>query len=139
MLVTGRAPFQEASDSETLTMILDCKYILPSYISPECKDLISKMIIRSPESRIKLEEVINHDWLKNITNETSTQESSEDNDQSFLETKKADKSQKTKREDYTFLNNLPLIKREHLSKEENEKIIDSMVKGNISSKDEIIR
>ncbi len=55
MLVTGRAPFQEASDSETLTMILDCKYILPSYISHECKDLISKMIIRSPETRIKLE------------------------------------------------------------------------------------
>ena len=37
MLVTGHAPFQEANDSETLTMILDCKYYLPPELSPECK------------------------------------------------------------------------------------------------------
>jgi SNF related kinase len=38
MLVTGRAPFQEANDSETLTMILDCKYYLPSHLSFECQE-----------------------------------------------------------------------------------------------------
>lgn len=37
MLVTGHAPFQEANDSETLTMILDCKYYLPPELSSECK------------------------------------------------------------------------------------------------------
>jgi len=37
MLVTGRAPFQEANDSETVMMILDCCYKLPSNISPECQ------------------------------------------------------------------------------------------------------
>lgn len=37
MLVTGRAPFQEANDSETVMMILDCCYKLPSHISPECQ------------------------------------------------------------------------------------------------------
>lgn len=37
MLVCGQAPFQEANDSETLTMIMDCKYTIPSYISEDCK------------------------------------------------------------------------------------------------------
>ena len=37
MLVCGTAPFQEANDSETLTMIMDCKYSFPSHITPECK------------------------------------------------------------------------------------------------------
>uniref|UniRef100_A0A915JI09 Protein kinase domain-containing protein n=1 Tax=Romanomermis culicivorax TaxID=13658 RepID=A0A915JI09_ROMCU len=37
MLVCGRLPFQEANDSETLTKILDCSYILPPHLSEDCK------------------------------------------------------------------------------------------------------
>ena len=37
MLVTGRAPFQEANDSETVMMILDCSYKLPPNVSVECQ------------------------------------------------------------------------------------------------------
>ena len=37
MLVCGSAPFQEANDSETLTMIMDCKYTFPKHISQGCK------------------------------------------------------------------------------------------------------
>ncbi len=37
MLVVGEAPFQEANDSETLTMILDCKYQIPAEVSQECR------------------------------------------------------------------------------------------------------
>lgn len=37
MLVCGQAPFQEANDSETLTMIMDCKYTIPLHISNSCK------------------------------------------------------------------------------------------------------
>lgn len=36
MLVCGQAPFQEANDSETLTMIMDCKYSVPHHVSEEC-------------------------------------------------------------------------------------------------------
>ena len=64
MLATGRAPFQEANDSETLTMILDCKYYLPAHVSIECNDLISRMLVREPEQRIKLDEITNHAWLR---------------------------------------------------------------------------
>lgn len=37
MLVTGRPPFQEANDSETIMMILDCCYKLPPSVSIECQ------------------------------------------------------------------------------------------------------
>ena len=38
MLVCGEPPFQEANDSETLTMIMDCKYRIPDHISPLCAE-----------------------------------------------------------------------------------------------------
>lgn len=37
MLVCGQPPFQEANDSETLTMIMDCKYEIPLHVSSSCK------------------------------------------------------------------------------------------------------
>uniref|UniRef100_A0A5F8AFR8 SNF-related serine/threonine-protein kinase n=3 Tax=Cercopithecinae TaxID=9528 RepID=A0A5F8AFR8_MACMU len=40
MLVCGQPPFQEANDSETLTMIMDCKYTVPSHVSKECKEAL---------------------------------------------------------------------------------------------------
>lgn len=38
MLVCGQPPFQEANDSETLTMIMDCKYTVPAHVSSACKE-----------------------------------------------------------------------------------------------------
>lgn len=38
MLVCGHPPFQEANDSETLTMIMDCRYTVPPHISDGCKE-----------------------------------------------------------------------------------------------------
>ena len=63
MLVCGAAPFQEANDSETLTMIMDCKYSFPSHISASCKKLISLMIQRQPHLRASLDDIIKDPWL----------------------------------------------------------------------------
>lgn len=38
MLVCGQPPFQEANDSETLTMIMDCKYTVPPRVSAGCRE-----------------------------------------------------------------------------------------------------
>ncbi|XKL69577.1 hypothetical protein PGB90_007346 [Kerria lacca] len=65
MLVCGQAPFQEANDSETLTMIMDCKYTIPNYVSEDCKRLIARMLVRQPEKRATLEEIANDPWLRN--------------------------------------------------------------------------
>ncbi|XP_014474654.1 PREDICTED: serine/threonine-protein kinase par-1 [Dinoponera quadriceps] len=63
MLVCGQAPFQEANDSETLTMIMDCKYSIPAHVSEDCKRLIAKMLVREPEGRASLEEIAADPWL----------------------------------------------------------------------------
>ncbi|XP_076385135.1 SNF related kinase isoform X1 [Megachile rotundata] len=63
MLVCGQAPFQEANDSETLTMIMDCKYSIPPHVSEGCTRLIAKMLVREPEGRATLEEIAADPWL----------------------------------------------------------------------------
>jgi len=63
MLVCGAAPFQEANDSETLTMIMDCNYIVPSHISLHCQNLISSMLCRDPSKRATLDQIASNNWL----------------------------------------------------------------------------
>lgn len=46
MLACGKAPFNEANDSETLTNIMDCKYTVLDHVDRDCSDLIKRMIIR---------------------------------------------------------------------------------------------
>ncbi|CAK9294621.1 unnamed protein product [Gordionus sp. m RMFG-2023] len=67
MLVVGKCPFLENNDNETITMIIDCKYTIPSQISVECKDLIEKMLVKEPAKRAKLIEILNHPWLRSHT------------------------------------------------------------------------
>lgn len=68
MLVGGHAPFQEANDSETLTMIMDCKYTIPLHVSSDCSRLIQRMLIRDPEKRATLEEITSDPWLESVSN-----------------------------------------------------------------------
>ncbi|XP_063977225.1 serine/threonine-protein kinase MARK1 isoform X2 [Diachasmimorpha longicaudata] len=109
MLVCGQAPFQEANDSETLTMIMDCKYSIPSHVSEECKRLIARMLVREPEGRATLEEIAADPWLGIST----------DTDSDTVEA-------------------LPLVSRQQVSEEHHNLIITKMVNGNIATKEEIL-
>jgi len=40
MLVTGKPPFQEANDSETLIRIMDCHYVTPDHLSLSCIECV---------------------------------------------------------------------------------------------------
>lgn len=49
MLVCGVPPFQETNDSETLVMILDCRYSIPEHVSDECREWVkSQLTIKGP-------------------------------------------------------------------------------------------
>ncbi|KAK3912546.1 SNF-related serine/threonine-protein kinase [Frankliniella fusca] len=108
MLVCGQAPFQEANDSETLTMIMDCKYTIPFHVSDNCKRLIARMLVREPDKRATLEEISHDAWL-------AMDEASEP--QAEL---------------------LPLVSREQVSDDDHAVIIQKMANGNIATKEEII-
>lgn len=109
MLVCGQAPFEKANDSETLTMIMDCKYTVPSHVTPECRSLIATMLVRDPKKRATVEEIAASSWLKQIDEPDMVEHS------------------------------LPLISREQLSEEDHAFIIQKMINGNIASKEEILQ
>lgn len=106
MLVCGRAPFQEANDSETLTMIMDVKYSIPDNLSSNLKDLIRRMLVRDPRRRANLHEIENHEWVK-----------------------EGDGVQR----EIAVAQALPLIASNSLSECESERIFSEMVKGGIVS------
>ncbi|XP_018521183.1 SNF-related serine/threonine-protein kinase isoform X1 [Lates calcarifer] len=108
MLVCGQPPFQEANDSETLTMIMDCKYTVPAHVSSACKDLIDRMLQRDPKRRASLDEIERHTWLQGV-----------------------DPSPATKY-------NTPLVSHKNLSEEEHNSIIQRMVLGDIADREAIV-
>ncbi|KAL0822474.1 hypothetical protein ABMA28_004531 [Loxostege sticticalis] len=108
MLVCGQAPFQEANDSETLTMIMDCKYTIPQHISNSCKRLIGRMLVREPEKRATLSEIATDPWVTAGEGITI--------------------------EDF----DTPLVTKEQLSEEDRSAIIQRMVNGAIATKEEIL-
>ncbi|XP_054594366.2 SNF-related serine/threonine-protein kinase [Nothobranchius furzeri] len=108
MLVCGQPPFQEANDSETLTMIMDCKYTVPAHVSRACKDLIDQMLQRDPKRRASLEEIENHTWLQGVDPSPATKYST------------------------------PLVSHKHLSEEEHNSIIQRMVLGDIADREAIV-
>ncbi|CAH8438189.1 unnamed protein product [Heterobilharzia americana] len=108
MLVSGSLPFQETNDSETLTKIMDCDYSMPSHLSPECKRLISRLLIRDPQKRAHLDDIVQDDWLR-IDGEDLPIE----------------------------LFSVPLISREHLSFEDHMEILSKMAEGKLASVEEI--
>ncbi|KAA8578023.1 hypothetical protein FQN60_007340 [Etheostoma spectabile] len=108
MLVCGQPPFQEANASETLTMIMDCKYTVPAHVSSACKDLIDRMLQRDPKRRASLEEIESHAWLQGV-----------------------DPSPATKY-------NTPLVSHKNLSEEEHNSIIQRMVLGDIADREAIV-
>ncbi|KAH8415970.1 hypothetical protein KR222_005426 [Zaprionus bogoriensis] len=109
MLVCGQAPFEKANDSETLTMIMDCKYTVPSHVTQECRSLIATMLVRDPKKRATVEEIASSGWLKQADEPDSVEHS------------------------------LPLVSREQLSEEDHAFIIQKMINGNIASKEEILQ
>ncbi|KAK7891977.1 hypothetical protein WMY93_023940 [Mugilogobius chulae] len=74
MLVCGVPPFHETNDSETLVMILDCRYRVPEHVSDHCRHLISRMLQKDPTSRATLDEIETHDWLKGLEDALLTPE-----------------------------------------------------------------
>ncbi|XP_005177102.1 SNF-related serine/threonine-protein kinase isoform X2 [Musca domestica] len=109
MLVCGQPPFEKANDSETLTMIMDCKYSVPPQVSPSCRKLIASMLVRDPKKRATLEQISADEWVNEMSSANDAMDS------------------------------LPLISREQLSEEDHAFIIQKMINGNIAPKEEILQ
>ncbi|KAI5805678.1 BcSNF1, Snf1-like protein kinase [Geopyxis carbonaria] len=64
VLLCGKLPFDDDYIPNLFKKISQGKYSLPSYLSPEAKDLISRMLIVNPIQRITINEIRKHPWFK---------------------------------------------------------------------------
>ena len=62
--VTGSIPFLANNLEELHKAIFSCQYTFPEYLTPECQDVIRKMIVLDPYSRISIAEIRSHEWFK---------------------------------------------------------------------------
>lgn len=63
-LLVGSPPFDTQGIKSTLTRVVMASYKLPSYLSPEAKDLIDSLLQKNPKDRIKLEQILEHPFIK---------------------------------------------------------------------------
>ena len=66
MMISGELPFSVDDENDIKTLIdnvIKGYYKELEYMSPECKDLIRRMLETNPEKRITLEEIKRHKWI----------------------------------------------------------------------------
>lgn len=61
-LLVGEAPFED-TPVMTQRKISRAEMTVPSFVSPEAKDLIKRLLVLDPEKRIPLEQVQMHPWI----------------------------------------------------------------------------
>jgi len=62
--LTGAPPFESEDYRDTCQNIVKTKYTMPDASSPEAKDLLSKVLVRTPADRLTLKQVAAHPWLQ---------------------------------------------------------------------------
>lgn len=63
-LLIGSPPFDTPGVKSTLTKVVMSNYTLPSYLSAEAKDLINNLLQKNPKDRIKLDQIMEHPYIK---------------------------------------------------------------------------
>lgn len=73
-MVTGQLPWTKRNQAQLFSQIKRGDYIIPDYLSDECKDLISQMLTVDPSKRITIKEALDHPWVKSTVDEIVIQQ-----------------------------------------------------------------
>ena len=65
--LVGVPPFEEQGNQHTYRRIATVDLRVPSHVSPEAKDLITRLLVHNPEKRLQLDQVITHPWVLKYT------------------------------------------------------------------------
>ncbi|KAM3182874.1 hypothetical protein ACTXT7_011477 [Hymenolepis weldensis] len=66
-LVVGYPPFDTREVRSTLNRVLAGDYEMPSHLSSDCTDLISRLLRKQPQDRIKLADMIHHPFITRMS------------------------------------------------------------------------
>ena len=61
--LVGSPPFEAQGHTETYKKIARVDIKWPAHVTPDARDLISKLLVKDPASRMKLEDVAKHPWI----------------------------------------------------------------------------
>lgn len=64
VLVCGSLPFDGNSFQELFTKIIRGEYVVPDFVSSECRDLIGRMLVVDPKQRASLDQIREHAWVR---------------------------------------------------------------------------
>eukprot|EP00762_Andalucia_godoyi_P006575 ANDGO_05000.mRNA.1 Serine/threonine-protein kinase Aurora-1 len=68
--LVGQPPFMAAGNTETFKRIVAVDLKVPNYVSTEGRELLQKLLVKQPEKRLPLEQVLKHPFIvKNCTKE----------------------------------------------------------------------
>lgn len=70
-LLTGHLPFDDENIRKLLMKVQSGRFVTPSFLSSEAKDLIWKMLKVNPNDRIKVFDILKHPLLKKYENSTN--------------------------------------------------------------------
>lgn len=69
VMLVGGYPFEDPEDPKnfrkTVQKIMGAQYAIPDYVhvSPECRDLLSRIFVVNPDHRITMAQIISHPWF----------------------------------------------------------------------------
>ena len=63
-MVAGYLPFEDPKTSNLYKKIMAADYVMPKFLSYECKDFITKILDTNPETRIGISEIRNHTFMR---------------------------------------------------------------------------
>ena len=63
-LQVGSPPFEAQGHQETYKKISKVDMHYPDHVSPLARDLMNKLLVKDPASRLPLNQVQNHPWIK---------------------------------------------------------------------------
>lgn len=65
-MVCGYLPFEDPKTNLLYKKILNADYTIPDFVSPDCRDLITKILNTDPQHRYTLKDIRAHVWFKQI-------------------------------------------------------------------------
>jgi len=65
-MVCGYLPFEDPKTSNLYKKIMAANYQIPKFISPDCRDLLTRVLNTDPEQRYTLAQIRQHPWFNQI-------------------------------------------------------------------------
>lgn len=63
-MVAGYLPFEDPKTSNLYKKIMNADFQMPKFLTPDCKDFITRILNTDPESRFKISDIREHTFMR---------------------------------------------------------------------------